>query len=862
MSNQNIFQRRITPNKPKILQEERIFVYVPQASSTSKGIANFIDKDFVVNAGEVSLKWPMDLQIERLSDPLNVISRVKLLQDEFEKTGNTAALTNPITGVKYNSDTAELKLKRTNRNAFNRPDLVMLDSSEFDAITDDTGYVKYKIKQNNPFEKPSLIFINNVDFKKDSSNKVSINWPLAHLNGNDNTNGFGLIKIDANSNYLKYSDSGELQVDSNKLLKSTVIKPTYGGTRDTGFYDIFEYVDNNGYAIINSDGHPVINISKRSIGLNKVENKHFSDYTYSDFGISMKNTFDTKFNAKLDKSVWDNVFSDWNPPSVEKSTAQKWFTELEKEDNSIRQTLRSIRYFLGYFDTEEALNIKYPPNENIYGSYAFVLDVNHYFAIRQIEETYEWFDTGKSEIPFTEFMETSNSAYLPDGVAAAGTSGLWAQSDHVHPTDLTRLAESIYKDTSVTIKSELENSPTDFIFNLWEEVDGQYVNNRLVNIPYVRKAKSLHNYKGQSEFADTLESSELYWAGTQTEYQTDLNTLSNNTLIVVDDISDDSLDNFITDNELVRQGLEIDPYTYDRVITLDIRDINTLTGSILTLEVETSGDINTYKLKPMLTPSNNNNKLVVTKLSNGVIGLDTKTFDSNCIISNINGSLGSTPIHSNSIIATNRTNTSIILPSGKLLLTKSENLVETFDTGVIESKLIVSDGLGSVKVKTFDKQDALLTIGENGELVDSTININNILVTSIESSERILMSGQLLISGTGNRVNTFNTGSEANKLVVSDGLGGIKLSTIPAGKLIYSSSIGTISAFPITESDAGKVFGVNLNGDVSLTTLPAAPDSLPVKTYTSDPGIQLNGTVLCFLNSDPGEYSEGVLYLW
>ena len=113
----NIFQQQITPVKPKVLANERVFVYVPKATTSAIGIASYNERDFSVNKGQVSLVWPMQTQIEQLSNPLTQISRVKLLDDEFENTQNSVSLVNPITGTTYNSSSAEVQLNRKNRNA-------------------------------------------------------------------------------------------------------------------------------------------------------------------------------------------------------------------------------------------------------------------------------------------------------------------------------------------------------------------------------------------------------------------------------------------------------------------------------------------------------------------------------------------------------------------------------------------------------------------------------------------------------------------------------------------------------------------------------------------------------------------------
>ena len=52
----NIFQQTIEANTPKILAKEQIYVYVPQATSTTAGIASYDNDTFIVTAGKVSVR--------------------------------------------------------------------------------------------------------------------------------------------------------------------------------------------------------------------------------------------------------------------------------------------------------------------------------------------------------------------------------------------------------------------------------------------------------------------------------------------------------------------------------------------------------------------------------------------------------------------------------------------------------------------------------------------------------------------------------------------------------------------------------------------------------------------------------------
>lgn len=74
----NIYQNSIRPVTPQVLNSERITVYVPEASNTTKGIANYTD-DFIVLQGTVKFNTT------KYNDPFNKLSFVKLNNDDFEK---------------------------------------------------------------------------------------------------------------------------------------------------------------------------------------------------------------------------------------------------------------------------------------------------------------------------------------------------------------------------------------------------------------------------------------------------------------------------------------------------------------------------------------------------------------------------------------------------------------------------------------------------------------------------------------------------------------------------------------------------------------------------------------------------------
>ena len=97
----DIIEQRITPNKPRIIDNQEVKVYTPVARTGQKGIASFDPDDFLVNnQGKVSARNPIRTQ-RQYADPLNnpaqmaeihlpgqenlnSVSLIKLLEIEFQ----------------------------------------------------------------------------------------------------------------------------------------------------------------------------------------------------------------------------------------------------------------------------------------------------------------------------------------------------------------------------------------------------------------------------------------------------------------------------------------------------------------------------------------------------------------------------------------------------------------------------------------------------------------------------------------------------------------------------------------------------------------------------------------------------------
>lgn len=955
MPNQNIFQQRIRPVLPRILQEERVFVYVPKASGTSAGIAYFPDEEFTVAPdGKVTLKWPMKMQIENntVNDPLQTMARVKVNNDEFVHTDEQVVITHPTTGQRYTNTKAAIKLKRTAQDNFVKPGFMMVDQNDFETVeidsedTKDPGrYVKYTLKKNNPFEQPSLVKLNNQDFAY--NNEATIRWPYAHdpATGTNRTNEYGLVKIRKNSEgYLKF-ENGYLDLDYTKLKTDTDVIPNYGGD----FADKANYVTEDGFAVRDAQGHIKLKLTKDAIGLGNVENIAFDDYEYDDFGPNMKAYFETEFNKKLDKATWNNLFSDWNEPAG--TTVEKVFTDLRAEDESIRDAMRTNRAFLGFFEDAEDLKNTYPAGEWTYGSAAYIRDTKSYWRVRPtnvnkvvegrvptksdvpddaIKSTsyrvgrrdtqevyqwngnafvltserliwvdavvmneediqpyieghasehffvgfrlgcretgavivfngnewadngsmyYEWADTYITTLAWNTFVETDASVLRPDGVANVGTSGKWVSSDHVHPTDTTRLAKSVFDATNITVSSDYsEDATNDFKVAF---TDG---GNKTLNIPYVKTAKYLHNWNGQSTFVDDTEADDYYWSGSKEEFDTQKDTAENGTMFVVDDDEGFTVTNFVQDEELDEAGITIYPnYSLERFVITKTDEVMNVLNTPLTLKEETAyTGQKRYSVTSILPENTAEGQIVVTKLvgNNPSLGVYNSTDKTQQTLLGLSAD--------SEIIQTPESEylkMSTPLTDGKLVVSTDGREVQSLSSiDLVNNGIIVADGNGAIKSTSFTAAGKLLqTAGSNGGELAADIDVNTLVRTTANAFNTL----GLVVSNGDGTVKLQDFGNTTNQLVLTDGNKGIKVQTLANESLVYVNNVGQVVAFPSTAADAGKVMTVQSNGKLALQNIPAYPTHLPVTSIGAN---VTTGTKLSF--GQTSVFEEGVLYLW
>lgn len=853
MSN-NIFQQALTPNKPSILKDQRVNVYVPTASATSVGVASFTERDFNVNNGVVSLIWPEQMKVEKLADPLLNVGYIKVLEDEFENTGVSANVINPITGTSYNSSKAEVKLKRKGRDATTRPDLILVSSHDFEVERLNDGNILHKIKINDTFEEPSLVQVDTNDFKRNDG-IVQVAWPYAHNNiGTINTNGYGLVKIAPNSqHYLTYID-GVLAVDSRHLFETNEemnIAPVYTGTPLTGFIDRDNYIDAIGRAKRNEKGNLMLSITKEAVGLKNVANRSFASWEYNEFGEGMQKHFSDEFGAKLDKNTWNSLFNDWTPPSVEERTPQLRLDKLVNMHNAQQEqidTLLKIKSFLGYFEKSSDLIAAYAPSAEYIGYSAYILSTDSYWSIRQINGSYEWYDTGISREAFTEYIETDPKSLRANGEPSVGSSGKWAQSDHIHPTDLTRLAVSTYKATNVTVDTEFNTDRESFKFNFWnEDINGAYQENIRVNIPYVRKSQGIHNWAGShGTFVDSEITNEKVWVGSLEDYTNEESEIPVNSLIFVNDgdieLSDE--EQLVSVADMYKAGIYIDADNqHEKIITVPDYNVEELVGSHLTLKIVDRGDQKAYQLVKKEDTYTANRILVTNK--------DTGKIEAGNIIPNHLVTCYDKDIAAG-IMVPHSISTSGITEIRRQSFPKTQNI------------LVVTAGDGGIKSFSGNgNSNSIPVINANGALDILELNADNMLVSEYSTETTILPSNQILISGNGNTVSTYNSGNTKGKLLVADGNGALTTSNIEAGKLLYTSAEGTPAAFSMSPGDAGMVLSVDNEGNPTLSNLPTIPTNLPLKVINQAPEISNTaGLIAVVLDEAPTTMYPGYLYLW
>lgn len=782
----NIKYEQITPITPRVLESDQLTVYIPTAGyETAAGISSYNKEHFIVTNGHVSLSTTPEKIIEQVLGKFS---------DDFT-VGETVTLT------------------REKRDAFSKPDLVMLDKADFEETTTDDNYTLYKFRRNNPLETPSLTQFNNTQFK--------------------------------------YSD-GLIQIDTDVIATVDDMVNTVN--------DAITPVANNIVQIKSELENKISGITKESLGLDQVENRKFSSYVYSEFGDSMQATFAEKFGAKLDETTWLTLFNDWKAKSSSISTPYTWLEYLDAERDSIWQTISAMGVFLGIFTDAAELETKYPANNagTNKNATALVIETSTYWAIRRENGTYTWYDTGKEDISFYEAMETDGIAYKANGVSgSAGESGKWAQSDHVHPIDETRLSKSLYQRMNLAVTST-EPTDNDFIVDLWERdsagnpVDNPSTNLK-INIPYVRTSQYLHNWNG-SEQVFTGPNNEYYWAGEVREFNDlDVDSIPNGALLIVDDGENVETGQSIGKNEIERKGINLDSASKDMFVITDYSE--DMAGAPVTVKLVGEK----YYVKPIDLGSVAGN-MVVTKATDKGMTLAVQAFSSNHLISADElGKPTSTTIRHHNLVTTSRNDATVTLDTNRLLITESDNKVKAFDSGSVYNVLLASDGKGGIAKVTpstllgITAGNYPLVMEATGQVKTKNVDLNTVTTLTGHTGNK------LLLSTNSQALTEFDTDEVENILLASDGNGGVKRLPLGENRFVYTDASGRLATISGTGYN-GYYFGVGDNGLPTLVA-PTIYSTLPVTTFASNPDSVQPSTVLVF--ADPGsDLRDGCLYFY
>ena len=301
----DIFQKSITPDKPRVLAEEQIYVYVPMATSTNAGIASYNRDQFDIIGSEVSLKWPAESFAQ---GPIETPSIVKVLDNEFEYTGNLIDL---ISGnSKISSDKLEVQLKRILRDAYERPELVMLDPNYFvRTIVEKDGKQYYK------YNTTAIHYNMSQKLSEDEQAQARQNISASSISDNEATN----KRIDALLQTGVYTVNGKT---GNVVLKNSDLE------NDTN-YATEQYVQENGGKIdkivLNDNEQEIINkivtltIDKTTVGLSNVDNT-------SDLNKPISTQTQTALDG-LNQTITNN-FNNLNS-SIENETERATLAETE-----------------------------------------------------------------------------------------------------------------------------------------------------------------------------------------------------------------------------------------------------------------------------------------------------------------------------------------------------------------------------------------------------------------------------------------------------------------------------------------------------------------------------------------------------
>jgi hypothetical protein len=175
---QNIInQESLVPEVPTNVDSQQLYVYVPKATNTGVvGTIAFSAIDFYIDPATGQLRSNSSTEALYLSsDPINKLSLVKVMSDEFVYNDNDP---NGIGHEHY-----EVKFNRDDRDVFTRPDFIMIDTDDFLKSTPaGTQYSKYNIDwPDNVFgelRKQGFVLTHS-DFSENAGHEITLKLPVS-----------------------------------------------------------------------------------------------------------------------------------------------------------------------------------------------------------------------------------------------------------------------------------------------------------------------------------------------------------------------------------------------------------------------------------------------------------------------------------------------------------------------------------------------------------------------------------------------------------------------------------------------------------------------------------------------------------
>lgn len=192
----NIFQERITPDKPKALTGERVYVYVPKASidesgKETAGIASFNNKDFVVNDGKVNIHPNILNQIDENTKAIR-----ELGENAAQLTERVEAVENGLQMAESDIDTLENDVKNLQNTKVDK---------EYDATTTN-NLLKQNINNDaNGIGMSSSTGTNGVNYNSTLTKSLDVTTGQFQYSKNIRSNG----NLSSKTTAIKFVDDGD-----------------------------------------------------------------------------------------------------------------------------------------------------------------------------------------------------------------------------------------------------------------------------------------------------------------------------------------------------------------------------------------------------------------------------------------------------------------------------------------------------------------------------------------------------------------------------------------------------------------------------------------------------------------------------